>query len=61
MKISTPAPQKVARMPINGGKEPPASGPNRLPAMTPDDNRPSAQADRVLGACTAIRMVAPDE
>lgn len=61
MKINPLAPQNVARMPIRGGRKPPTSGPNRLPAITPEERRPNAQAERDFGACTATRIVAPDE
>ena len=56
-----PAARKVMRMPINGGREPPISGPARLPAITPDDMIPSAQAVLARGVCVATRIIDPDE
>lgn len=60
-KISAPAQKNVFRIPNKSGNHPPARGPIRLPAITPHETMPNAQATRSLGACTAIRIVAPDE
>src|SRR5262249_45590656 len=59
-KITPPASRKVPRMPMMGGSAPPINGPTRLPAMIPDDNTPSAQADRCLGVCVATNTIEPE-
>ena len=59
-KMIAPAARKVIRMPINGGRTPPISGPARFPAMMPDDITPSAQAVCARGVCVATRMVEPE-
>ncbi len=58
--MSAPAARKVKRIPINGGSDPPMSGPTRLPAMIPEDRTPRAQPQRFLGVCVATRTVEPD-
>ncbi len=60
MKITAPASRKVRRIPINGGRPPPISGPTRLPAMMPDESIPSAQPDRALGVCVATSTIEPE-
>src|SRR5579862_8836332 len=60
-KITAPASQKVARMPISGGRNPPMSGPTRFPAIMPVVSVPSAQPDWALGVCVATSVIEPDE
>ncbi len=60
-KMMPPAARKVMRMPINGGRAPPISGPIRFPAMIPDDIIPSAQAVLARGVCVATRVIEPEE
>ncbi len=59
-KIAAPDRRKVERMPIRGGSTPPISGPTRLPAMMPDDKRPSAQPDLAFGVWAATRIIEPE-
>src|ERR1700712_2331226 len=60
-KITAPAQKNVLRMPISGGRNPPANGPTRLPAITPDDSVPNAQPARSLGVWVATRTTDADE
>src|SRR5882757_9363941 len=45
-KITPPDNKKVDRMPINGGRRPPSSGPTSDPAVMPAARTPSAQPER---------------